>query len=84
MRQEKKLNNNVTLMSLAFHTNRACCQWRPDAVVVKQTHLVLYHTGFCKSSVEEKRQDPQIQCYLKTNAQSLSLSALTWHNGLRL
>ncbi len=26
--------------SLAIHTNRACCQWRQDAVVVKRLKLI--------------------------------------------
>ncbi len=48
--RKKKLNYEVTCncylhsslpaTSLAIHTNRACCQWRQDAVVVKLLKLI--------------------------------------------
>ena len=84
--RKKKLNYNVTcnrylhsplpVTSLAINTNRACCQWRQDAmVVIKRLKLIHYYNV---QGPARKRQDRQIRGHgtaeYERNAQSLSLS----------
>ncbi len=51
----RDLHFSLPATSLAIDTNRACCQWRQDAVVVKRLKLIstiMYRA--CNSSVGEK------------------------------
>ncbi len=87
--RKKKLNYNVTCSrilhfslpatSLAIDTNRACCQWRQDTVVVKRLKLIstIMHRVL-EFICRRKRHDPQISGHRTTeyecNAQSLCIA----------